>query len=63
MGHQAKGLWRVSIAPSSSARQHVSRLVHRALSFSKELDTPIGAIKYFICPYNLTKAAYNASMT
>ena len=38
-------------------RQRVSRLVRRALSFSKTLANHIGAIKYFICHYNLTKAA------
>jgi hypothetical protein len=27
------------------------------LSFSKTLTNHIGAIKYFICHYNLTKAA------
>lgn len=38
-------------------RQRVSRLVRSALSFSKKLENHIGAIKYFICHYNLTKAA------
>ncbi len=38
-------------------RQRVSRLVRKALSFSKKLDNHIGAIKYFICYYNLEKAA------
>ncbi len=37
-------------------RQRVSRLVRKALSFSKKLENHIGAIKYFICHYNLTKA-------
>ena len=36
--------------------QRVSRLVGKALSFSKKLENHIGAIKYFICHYNLTKA-------
>lgn len=36
-------------------RQRVSRLVRKALSFSKHLQNHIGAIKYFICHYNLTK--------
>ena len=35
-------------------RQRCSRLVRKALSFSKSLDNHIGAIKYFICHYNLT---------
>jgi hypothetical protein len=39
-----------------TTRQHVSRLVRSALSFSKKLANHIGAIKYFICYYNLTKA-------
>jgi insertion element IS1 protein InsB len=38
-------------------RQRVSRLVRGTLSFSKNLGNHIGAIKYFICDYNLTKSA------
>jgi insertion element IS1 protein InsB len=38
-------------------RQRVSRLVRATLSFSKNLANHIGAIKYFICHYNLTKGA------
>ena len=38
-------------------RQRVSRLVRSTLSFSKNLANHIGAIKYFICDYNLTKSA------
>jgi len=37
-------------------RQRISRLVRNALSFSKKLINHIGAIKYFICNYNLEKA-------
>jgi insertion element IS1 protein InsB len=37
-------------------RQRVSRLVREALSTSKKLTNYIGAIKLFICHYNLTKA-------
>lgn len=37
-------------------RQRISRLVRETLSFSKKLENHIGAIKYFICHYNLTKA-------
>ena len=33
-------------------RQRASRLVRKALSFSKSLENHIGAIKYFICNYN-----------
>jgi len=36
-------------------RQRVSRLVRKALSFSKKLTNHIAAIKYFICCYNLEK--------
>ena len=36
-------------------RQRVSRLVRETLSFSKKLANHIGAIKYFICHYNLTR--------
>lgn len=38
-------------------RQRASRLVRKALSFSKSLDNHIGAIKYFICHYNLQMKA------
>jgi len=37
-------------------RQRISRLVRKALSFSKKLSNHIGAIKYFICHYNLERA-------
>jgi hypothetical protein len=36
-------------------RQRVARLVRETLSFSKKLAHHIGAIKYFICHYNLTR--------
>ena len=41
---------------NNTLRQRVSRLVRETLSFSKKLANHIGAIKYFICYYNLTKA-------
>ncbi len=41
---------------NNTLRQRVSRLVRSALSFSKKQDNHIGAIKYFICNYNLLKA-------
>jgi insertion element IS1 protein InsB len=41
---------------NNTLRQRVSRLVRAALSFSKKLANPIGAIKLFICHYNLTRA-------
>lgn len=34
-------------------RQRVSRLVRKTLSFSKSFNNHVGAIKYFICDYNL----------
>lgn len=34
-------------------RQRAARLVRKTLSFSKSLANHIGAIKYFICEYNL----------
>ena len=40
---------------NGTLRQRVSRLVRKALSFSKSLENHIGAIKYFICNYNLTR--------
>jgi insertion element IS1 protein InsB len=41
---------------NNTLRQRVSRLVREALSFSKKLANHIGAIKLFICHYNLTRA-------
>jgi insertion element IS1 protein InsB len=41
---------------NNTLRQRVSRLVRETLSFSKKLAHHIGAIKYFICNYNLEKA-------
>ena len=42
---------------NTTLRPRVSRLVRQALSFSKKLANHIGAIKLFICHYNLTRAA------
>ena len=42
---------------NNTLRQRVSRLVRETLSFSKKLAHYIGAIKYFICYYNLTRVA------
>jgi insertion element IS1 protein InsB len=42
---------------NNTLRQRVSRLVRETLSFSKDLDNHIGAIKYFICHYNLERQA------
>jgi insertion element IS1 protein InsB len=42
---------------NNTLRQRVSRLVRETLSFSKKLANHIGAIKMFICHYNLLKAA------
>jgi hypothetical protein len=44
-------------------RQWVSRLVCTTLSFSKSLANHIGAIKYFICDYNLTKVQHYLDST
>src|SRR5690349_20656509 len=41
---------------NGTLRQRLSRLVRSALSFSKNLTNHIGAIRYFICHYNLTRA-------
>ncbi len=41
---------------NNTLRQRVSRLVRDTLSFSKKLANHIGAIKFFICDYNLTRA-------
>jgi insertion element IS1 protein InsB len=42
---------------NGTLRQRLSRLVRSALSFSKNLAHHIGAIRYFLCHYNLTRAA------
>ena len=42
---------------NNTLRQRVSRLVRDTRAFSKKLVNHIGAIKYFICHYNLTRAA------
>jgi insertion element IS1 protein InsB len=42
---------------NNTLRQRVSRLVRETLSFSKKLAHHIGAIKYFIGHYNLTRVA------
>jgi hypothetical protein len=42
---------------NNTLRQHVSRLVREALSFSKKRANHVGAMKLFICPDNLTRAA------
>jgi IS1 family transposase len=42
---------------NKTLRQRVSRLVRETLSFSKNLANHVGAIKYFICHYNLTRTA------
>src|SRR5712691_3270700 len=41
---------------NNTLRQRVSRLVREALLFSRKLVNHIGAIKLFICHYNLTRA-------
>ena len=40
---------------NGTLRQRLSRLVRSTLSFSKKLTNHIGAIRYFICHYNLTR--------
>ena len=42
---------------NNTLRQRVSRLVRSTLAFSKKAENHIGAIRYFICHYNLTGAA------
>ena len=42
---------------NATLRQRCSRLARKTLSFSKSLDNHIGAIKYFICHYNLSRKA------
>jgi insertion element IS1 protein InsB len=40
----------------NTLRQRVSRLVRETLVFSKKVENHIGAIRYFICHDNLTRA-------
>jgi len=42
---------------NNTLRQRISRLVRHTLAFSKNVENHIGAIRYFICHYNLTTAA------
>jgi IS1 family transposase len=42
---------------NNTLRQRVSRLVRSTLAFSKKADNHVGAIRYFICHYNLTRTA------
>jgi insertion element IS1 protein InsB len=42
---------------NNTLRQRLSRLVRDTLSCSKKLANHVGAIKFFICHYNLVKAA------
>jgi IS1 family transposase len=42
---------------NNTLRQRLSRLVRATLCFSKKVENHIGAIKCFICHYNLEKAA------
>ena len=42
---------------NNTLRQRVSRLVRSTLAVSKKLENHIGAIRYFICHYNLTRTA------
>jgi insertion element IS1 protein InsB len=42
---------------NNTLRQRVARLVRSTLAFSKKVENHSGAIRYFICHYNLTRAA------
>jgi IS1 family transposase len=42
---------------NNTLRQRVSRLVRSTPAFSKKLANHVGAIRYFICHYNLTRTA------
>ena len=42
---------------NNTLRQRVSRLVRDTLSFSKKLANHSGAVKFFICHYNLARVA------
>ena len=42
---------------NNTLQQRVSRLVRETLALSKKLQNHIGAIRHFICHYNLTRVA------
>jgi insertion element IS1 protein InsB len=42
---------------NNTLRQRISRLVRSSLAFSKKVTNHVGAIRYFICHYNLTRTA------
>jgi insertion element IS1 protein InsB len=42
---------------NNTLRQRISQLVRATLAFSKKVEHHIGAIRYCICHYNLTRAA------
>jgi insertion element IS1 protein InsB len=42
---------------NNTLRQRVARLVRSPLAFSKRVENHIGAIRYFISHYTLTRAA------
>lgn len=50
---KGSGLTNVIERFNCTLRQRVARLVRSTLSFSKTLKNHIGAIKYFLCHYNL----------
>lgn len=58
--HKAISKWARKTHPiegfNHTLRQRAFRLVREAVSFSKKLARHIGAIKLFICHYNLTQA-------
>jgi insertion element IS1 protein InsB len=41
---------------NKTLRQRVSRLVRATLALSKKVENHIGAIRYFLCHYNLARA-------
>jgi IS1 family transposase len=41
---------------NNTLRQRGSRLVRQILAFSKKMENLIGAIRYFMCHYNLRRA-------
>jgi insertion element IS1 protein InsB len=42
---------------NNTLRQRISRWVPSTRGFSKKMENHIGAIRYFICQYNLTRTA------
>ena len=48
---------------NGTLRQRLSRLGRSTVSFSKKVTHHLGAIRYFLCHYNLTRAGHCRSQS